>query len=61
MKLEIASIKVNEKSFTRNRAIIPALYRTVVRKNDIAGYFYLLEEEFAQWAREYSVDIEEVR
>ena len=60
MILEITNIKVNEKAYRQKGTIIPALYRTVVRKNDIAGNFMLLQQEFAQYAREYSVDIEEV-
>ena len=60
MILEIVDIKVNEKTYRQRGTIIPALYRTVVRKNDIAGSFMLIQREFEQWAKEYGIDVEEV-
>jgi len=42
MILEITNIKVHEKTYRQKATIIPALYRTVVRKNDIAGSFMLI-------------------
>ena len=61
MMLERIEIKVNEKSYRQEGTIKPDKYRSVLRKRDDAGYFYSLEADFAKWALEFSVDIDEVR